>query len=178
MTIKTIVLEGPDDSGKSTLAFALQEHLGCNIVTIGDKPKTLRDAIFFCEEYIRMRKSGDIMDRCTPISELIYRGIFGNALLTPADLVLCLQACKNDVVFVHCRPAVPNMPVVKHDYDTIEYVEQLRKAQALIRESYALLFAKMTLEGFTVIEYDYQNMSLEQLFQEIKNVATLPQSVQ
>lgn len=70
------------------------------------------------------------------------------------------------------------MPVVKHDYDTIEYVEQLRKAQALIRESYALLFAKMTLEGFTVIEYDYQNMSLEQLFQEIKNVATLPQSVQ
>lgn len=175
---KTLVLEGPDDSGKSTLAIALQEHLGCPIISIGDRPKTLRDAIFYCEEFVNRRKSGDIMDRCTPISELIYRGIFGNPLLSPADLVMVLNACKQDVVFIHCRPAVPNNPMPKHDYDTVEYIEQLRKAQTIIRESYAVLFARMALDGFTVIEYDYQNMSLEQLFQEIKNVATLPQSVQ
>lgn len=178
MTIRTLVLEGPDDSGKSTLAIALQEHLGCPIISIGDRPKTLQDALSYCEEFIFRRKSGAIMDRCTPISELIYRSIFGEPLVPPASLVTVLKICKNDVVFIHCRPAVPNMPMPKHDYDTVEYIEQLRKAQMIIRESYAVLFARMALDGFTVIEYDYQNMSLEQLFQEIKNVATLPQSVQ
>jgi energy-coupling factor transporter ATP-binding protein EcfA2 len=175
---KTIVLEGPDDSGKSTLARALQEHIGCRIITIDDRPKTLRDAIYYCEEFVNRRQSGDIMDRATPISELIYRSIFGEPLLSPADLVMVLNVCKNDMVFIHCRPAVPNIPMPKHDYDTIEYVEQLRKSSLVIREAYAFLFAKMAHEGFTVIEYDYQNMSLEQLFQEIKNVTTLPSSVQ
>lgn len=102
-----VILEGADNSGKSTLAKRLSKDLGIDAVHPGGPPKNIIEVIARCEEQSAVfglsTEVDVIFDRVTCISDLIYRGrpeydrifeIFHRQLKT----------AKN-VIIVYCRPS-------------------------------------------------------------------------
>lgn len=102
-----VVLEGADNSGKSTLAQRLSKDLGIDVVHPGGPPKNIVEVIARCNEQSQVFQLSTevdfIFDRITCISDLIYRsrpefdrvfGIFQGQL----------KSMKN-VVIIYCRPS-------------------------------------------------------------------------
>lgn len=102
-----VILEGADNSGKSTLAKKLGQGLKIDVVHPGGPPKNIIEVIARCEEQSAVFDlSTDvniIFDRVTCISDLIYRGrpeynkifkCFHKQLMTAEN-----------VVVIYCRPS-------------------------------------------------------------------------
>lgn len=167
---RAIILEGPDESGKSTLAEQLGQLTGYPTISIGPKPLTAEQARSFCRSFVSNANKAVIMDRCTPISELVYRSQLGGGLLREMELLAYLYDAHQRArpVFVLCRPTVLPMPEAKHDYDSPELVERLRKTQDTIREAYDTLFCLMEKMGYDVRVYVHEVTTPEQLLKEIQ----------
>lgn len=91
----TIVIEGCDGTGKTTIANILAKRYGCDVVHMtGDDPK---DYEFY---YHSLRKTKVIYDR-NAIGELVYPYVFGRraALLCEDAESLVRKAKINDVKF-------------------------------------------------------------------------------
>ena len=75
-----IILEGPDNSGKSTLAEAIQAKLGWEISHAGDActPETVEARML---QDINNMQTEIIMDRSCIISETVYAPCLGNPVL-------------------------------------------------------------------------------------------------
>ena len=97
------------------------------------------------------------MDRCTPISELVYRQVFGGYVVTPQELWDILDTSHRYAkpVFVYCRPKWINPPQPKQGYDTPELIQILRDSFASTLDIYGKVFDEMTPRGYNVVRYDY-----------------------
>lgn len=73
-----VVLEGADNSGKSTLAKKLSSEFSIEVVHPGGPPKNISDALLRCNEQAIILNSSDsvsfVYDRITCISDFVYRG--------------------------------------------------------------------------------------------------------
>jgi hypothetical protein len=73
---KSLVLEGPDNSGKSTLARALSAKFKMPIIQAGPPPRRLDHLKTCCEYQVSwMMDRGCIFDRVTPISHQCYHDV-------------------------------------------------------------------------------------------------------
>lgn len=171
---RTIILEGPDESGKTTLAHGLSAITGASVIEIGPHPPTREAVLLFCETFLEAVSHGVIMDRCTPMSELVYRQVFGGEVVTPAELHQVLYAAHDKAapVFVQCRPSVISPPVVKRDYDTPAGVERLQRSFLKVLQVYDDLFIEMAQNGFIILQYDYLTMTVDSLAEEIEKCLT------
>lgn len=131
-----IVLEGPDNAGKSTLASMLAKDLGIEVVHPGGPPANIADALVRCGEQAMLFQLGEsvsfIYDRVTCISDQIYRGTrtynvaFG---LFQQDLKSEIE--NGNAILVYCRP--PNYVVkdfsghVTKAHETEEVVEHAKR---------------------------------------------------
>ena len=118
-----IIIEGPDNAGKSTLAQELGNLLKYPVFHAGGPPETNELAIKFCFQQIKLLDYAVILDRVTPISRQIYENRFSDPELT--DFLKTMATNKNTII-IYCRP--PNetlMDMDNHqikDHDSSEHI--------------------------------------------------------
>jgi len=126
-----IVLEGPDGSGKSSLAKVLSDKLDRPIFHPGPKP--FDDEALAKDEQtcITKLRQGFICDRITQISHYVYsRVIRKSCVVTDYELENFVNfAADSGFIFIFCYPTdmismVDNQTVEEHD--TLEHLSKVR----------------------------------------------------
>ena len=142
-----IIVEGPDNSGKSTLISKLVEELG---LTLLDRPHgppkdptELRKRIKTLENHYNNKKA--IIDRHPLIGESIYGPILRNRnMLNEIQDYPELRRTfwSSDFFIIYCRPPMDKiMNMETHqvkDYDTPEHLKALKRNVVRIVDSYDL----------------------------------------
>lgn len=105
-----IILEGPDNAGKTSLANRLKHELGPRVDYFhpGGKPDGV-DAEGQCVEeqlYTLANSSSIIMDRCTPISQRVYNP---DPELDKWRAHMWLRYLDLDVLVIYCRPSIDRL---------------------------------------------------------------------
>lgn len=99
-----IILEGPDGSGKTTLANLISKQTGYQLLH-RTQPKTEEDKKRMMDEYIQVMKSGKnlIMDRSW-YSEMVYGPVMRDAsvITYPQMYELERLAAKYGAIVIHC----------------------------------------------------------------------------
>jgi hypothetical protein len=151
-----IILEGMDNSGKSTLG----KLIGLPIVNPGGKPKDEAQENLMMSEQLMLALLGSdvVQDRVTCISQQVYRGRVGDARYGGfAERMLCGYK----VFLIYCRPPTDVIMdfsghVIKDYEDPADVDRVMRSAHHLIT-SYDKLMSKLPH-----IRYDYTNCRTEQ----------------
>lgn len=157
-----IVIEGAENSGKSTLAKKLSEALGLEVVHPGGAPKNIAEAIYRCSEQHVASLSGSfvsfIYDRVTCISDKIYRGkpqyhsIFNEYLTFMMD-------DEQNVIFIFCRASDERMKCFDDhemkEHDTVEAIEYAKDNISRIIKEYDDLIAEH-VDKPNVCRYDFE----------------------
>lgn len=105
-----IILEGPDNAGKTSLANRLKHELGPRVDYFhpGGRPDGV-DAEGQCVEeqlYTLANSSAIIMDRCTPISQRVYNP---DPELDKWRAHMWLRYLDLHVLVIYCRPSIDRL---------------------------------------------------------------------
>ena len=156
--MKSIILEGIDGTGKSTLALALAEKLGFAIVHAGGPPGSDSEAIRCCVSQQDYIDSGDwILDRVTPISRQCYELHIGDD--HRMELQTSLKRMLDDVVVIWCDTNVRHHEVKEHD--TEEHIKHIADNHDEIQRNYINMMDSLAERGYAVLHYDYQTDRLD-----------------
>lgn len=145
-----IILEGFDESGKSTLAKQLSEITGFKVLHPGKRPIDIDDAIEMMQEQKGLLAFAShcdlIMDRVTCISSFCYTwgstDIFAKYQIQITD--------SKHIIVIHCKYNGEKLTVSEHDRDGS--VDIARKNKDAIIARYNNLF-----KHIKHIEYDYKD---------------------
>ena len=121
--MKHIIIEGPDNSGKSTLAERLSRYLGLEIVKSKGREKYPGEMSNRVKRYNELQ-GPLIFDRHPVVSHGLYYTIETN---TPVDLQLIEEFYCQRHLIIYCRP-LKGRGMEGHqlkEYDTQEYIEQI-----------------------------------------------------
>ncbi|MCA1800495.1 MAG: hypothetical protein LC687_04585 [Actinobacteria bacterium] len=166
--MSVIILEGPDCSGKSTLAHELKAQIqGSQIVHPGKPPSSFPALMMLCASAITKASSDNlyICDRVTPISEMVYRPLrLGtDSMNHPYRIVPILmdaisRLIEQGAIFVYCRPPESALNSSEHaasEYDTADTLSVVRAHSAHILDTYDSLMHIIQHLGGQVLTYDY-----------------------
>lgn len=135
----SIVIEGFDTCGKSTLVKALSERLGMNTYHPGGPAKDMQHAIECSEHQLNLAKVGTIMDRITPISRLCYQT--GHALpLGVHEIVVLagyLHQIKKHAQVIWCVRYSGKHTTDMKPYDTEEHLKDIQNRAEHINSMYS-----------------------------------------
>lgn len=164
-----IIVEGPDNSGKSTLIKQLREDLGVRLITpIAQGPtrsmKDLYDRTYYIiDQAIRNKSDKIIVDRINLISEDIYgpicrqRNLWDSMAKEKQKLWSSLNLLNPFIIY--CRPSnevLENMETHQVKvYDTPEHLKSIQEKQGLIVRAYDNYFANWKYYNF--FRYDYND---------------------
>lgn len=158
-----IILEGPDNSGKSTLARELANLTRYLVIHPGGAPIDAAHEIQCMEEQFKQSGLNVIHDRVTCISQPVYntmRNTSGPSIGTCKHIFKLLNHRHN--LIIYCRP--PNEIVlsmqnhVVKSHDSPEHIKLVEANQEKLVASYDLLFSLVPH-----IKYDYTIDSAEDL---------------
>jgi len=157
-----VVVEGPDNAGKTTLAMFLAKQLRAAYVKV-ERPKAGVDLMRFqrildvAEPY-----SGFVVaDRHVAISEPIYGTIIrGGHQLPSADINWCLNQID---VIIYCRPAVDKIASSISDRPQMEGV--VENTRAIVRAYDEYMLEVHLDQRHLLRRYDYENDKSEHLVQ-------------
>lgn len=128
-----IILEGMDNSGKSTLAA----KFGLEVIHPGPPPKTWGEEQNCLNEQLKNARLPVVMDRVTCISSQVYKNrLFDKLYMDFLDRMLATPHC----VLVYCRP--PDEVVLNFDthvvkaHDTKEHLQKVKDNAKRYLESY------------------------------------------
>lgn len=175
-----IIIEGPDNSGKSTLINSLVKDFN---LLIADKPhgppKNIMDLVSRTTKLLlRQDSTRYILDRHPLFSESVYGPILRDKNLWESnkpikDLLLTIlnQANSEGTVFIiYCRP--PDEIVLNLDthqiksYDTIEHLEGLKNKSHEILEAYDNLMSSWANFKYNYKEKDSYKLLTKKLRKE------------
>lgn len=125
-----IVLEGPDGSGKTTLARHITQHVPLTYTPGAGPEQYPGEIIERARRYLRLDMC--LFDRHPIISQPIYGRFREGATMIPQDLVDELYRQKP--LFIYCYGQAGAHEV--KDYDTPEHVAMIRKFDDNIRNAY------------------------------------------
>jgi len=138
-----LIVEGPDASGKSTLARLISQRSGLPLYLAGGKPRDDEEMWRMIEDQAMAVDSEWIVDRVSCISQQVYR----DGLFMREDLMSIAQDLAERHVLVYCRPPMSVLKdPTKHEwkaYDTEEWKAQILAHQASYVERYDILMAKL-----------------------------------
>ncbi len=163
-----IIVEGMDNSGKTTLVQRLSIDLKLLVLNNRRRPKEAQDI----KDYVDMitplcRTFPTILDRFAPISEPIYGPICRNShLLTEGEVHDLLQhiSIYNKPLVIYCRPDKDR--ILKFD-DSIEQMDGVIKHAPALVEAYDRSMKNLQMNWFTVFYYDWEFDSYDSLVHQI-----------
>lgn len=178
-----IIVEGPDNSGKSTLITYLSQRFGLkkfkNIrsgppVNAADLYSRTR---YMVEQCIKTRSNNFILDRLNLISETIY-----GPICRGKDLWQSIYKDKQDLLtsisnmhpfYIYCRPPIEKiLDMSTHqekEYDTPEHLMKVNGELKSIIQAYDNYFASFEGDYYHFHKYDYtKESSLELLITKLQ----------
>lgn len=140
-----LIIEGPDASGKSTLARVIAKASGAKLHLSGPSPKNEDDMRSMVLDQAKAVDDGKIIDRVSCISQQIYReGLFFRADLQ-SEAIRLAKSKKN--LLVYCRPPDTILHNPRYhewkDYDTEEWKATVLANQASYVRRYDFLMASI-----------------------------------
>lgn len=165
-----IAIEGPDNSGKSTLAEELSRYFYCQLIHPGGPPKSKHERLVKMSEQLHMchlcfqnRAPIVVYDRITCISDPIYRfDLYNTMCRTFRDSMIFFGA-----FVIYCRPSTDILMAVQNHlvkpHDTEEQVERVKKHQKAFIDLYDAI---MSNTQYTL--YDYMVNDVSELINSIK----------
>lgn len=155
-----IVLEGPDNSGKSTLASFISSELGLPIRS-SEGPEKYPGEI---DERVRRYDLMDdiIFDRHPCVSQEIYRQF--NPSQSPVDRGLLGEFYRKGAIFVYCADRGLDGHVTKAEYDTEEHLRRIQANHNKIVVEYEKWASKYALVWYHV------GLSMQTILQVIKGI--------
>lgn len=157
-----VIIEGPDGTGKSTLARRLAIELGSVVVSCGPGPRSDKELYAHLRNQFAILSacSPVVMDRCTAVSHLVYSSI--EKSLDDHDHMTLLGNITDmrvlGVQFVLCVTDKPSH-VIK-DYDTAEKIENIDR-------NYCSLVARYNELLGDAIRFDFTSDTVEQLLERL-----------
>lgn len=162
--MKSIIIEGFDGCGKSTLARQLGQYFNMGVHTIGGRPKN--DDIAFEMSTYQLgiaQHSRVIFDRVTCISRMCYEENIKNSHLL--DLQEHMDFLANRCIVVWATvPKNMEMHEIK-PYDDEAHLRYIDNNAARIKENYLQI-----MDSLNHIHYDFTEMTINELIEEINNV--------
>lgn len=163
-----IILEGPDHSGKSTLAAELAKNLGIPVTHPGGAPKTTSEEANCMMQQIELASHKIIHDRVTCISQPVYNTMRGDGVNSDHYLPYIRQFEQHrSVVIIFCRPPLHTMlNMENHEvkaHETVEHVRMVEKTQRQLVAAYDGIMANIMH-----IKYDYTCMTAYYLIKQLQ----------
>jgi len=157
--MKSIIIEGFDGCGKSTLAKQLGRFYNLGIHVIGGKPKSndiAKEMSWY--QCLIAKHSLAIFDRVTCISRLCYELDMNE--LHRAMLLRDLSYLESSCIFIWTT--VPNEVHEIKEYDTDEHIKHITENRDIIKANY-----HSVMTSIDHIHYDYTDMPMDDLLNEI-----------
>ena len=151
-----IIIEGPDGSGKTTLANTISRQTGYPVIH-RSQPKTEEEKKLMMQEYVDTIKRGTnaIFDRCW-YSEMVYGPIMRDASVIsyPEMYELERMLAKHGAIVIHCtdKPEVLWRRATRRGEDYITNVD----THVDICKGFEQLFSVPHL--IPVVKYDYKEV--------------------
>lgn len=151
-----IILEGPDNSGKSTLGAGLKSLLGWkfehgkrfHVYDISDHG---RGEAVYREALVQLTPRPIILDRCYAIGENIYGPIVrGHNNLNHRALDILRTLANSQSLIIYCRPPIENIVGT-----TKEEMPGVKENLEAITKTYDRVMDVLEKSGAFVIRYDY-----------------------
>lgn len=152
-----IIIEGPDNSGKSGITNFLTRDLGVPSYHAGGPPKSkediMRRALFLLDNYGKY-----IFDRAALISEPVYSILRPGGSLLADEEHLYKRLRDLNPIIIFCRPPMENLlRMEKHivkEHDTPEHVDAVQKNAVQLIARYDLVMEEAHLPPH--IKYNYE----------------------
>lgn len=150
-----IVVEGFDNSGKTTLA----NKIGLPVIHPGPAPKSKKAETIYMMSQLAVANSLVVYDRITCISSMVYR----NRLLQNPYIYYLKKMLKHkQFVIIYCRPPIKTITNfdehVRKVYDTDAYVRKLMKTAEDVVHRYDFV-----MTHFSHLKYDYTKESPDEV---------------
>lgn len=160
MSKLSIIVEGMDGTGKSTLIKHLAHRYGLTIVESGGPPKDLPDLINWCRlQYAHIKLGGVIMDRVSSISQPCYNDDIDSWTIDfLVDQMYHLLGFKHTRL-IYCRPPTDViLSLENHEIksrDSKELIDYIENNADKILDKYDSTMERLALMGMSYSEYDY-----------------------
>lgn len=161
----TIIIEGPDNSGKSTLAATLAKRLGCPVVHSEKPDSSWGVNQTLLHSYRQLRPQRAILDRVYAISEYIYGNVVrdGSALGEYHKEAL-MDLYQRPHLIIYCRPQLKTIL----DNQGRPQMEGVLEKHAKIVEEYDILMSEIAPHT-NLTWYDWEEDNLDNLTTQCKN---------
>lgn len=160
-----VIVEGMDNSGKTTLVRQLSEDCRLLVMNNRRRPKTRQDILDYVAGVVPLaQRFPVILDRFAPISEPIYGPICRNTeLLTRDDISQCLLRVTAEqpkpAVIIYCRPRATTIL----QFGPIPQMEGVIENGRALLQAYDETMKKLGSFWFTVLYYDWEHDSYSSL---------------
>lgn len=158
-----IIVEGMDNTGKSTLFLRLSKDLKLLAINNQKRPQSINETALYLEGVLRLASNFPvIVDRWQAISEPIYGPICRNHHLyaktnLEAQLRFLIQAA--NPLIIHCRP--PDSVILNFG-DSNQMDGVIKHAKELLK-TYDNYMGNLVAMGFRVMNYDWTTEPYENL---------------
>lgn len=151
-----IILEGADNSGKTTLANALRENSSLTYFHPGGPPGSKENELACMVEQREVLYNGIssvVMDRCTAISQQVYAP---ETVMNQVRKAWLTDVLATGTLLVYCRPGTDWLMSFEHftwrDGESEEHKKLILEKQHTFIERYDAV-----MHGLPHIGYDYRN---------------------
>lgn len=160
-----IILEGPDNSGKSTLAHLLSKELSMAVIHPGSAPGNKAEELKMILSQLSLMDAPVIHDRVTFISNMVYNIFRGEN--TGTNYGRYCREIRPPSKIIFCRPEYSDLlsmdnHVIK-DYDTRSHIDMINKNAIQIVTAYDYI-----MQFIPHIKYDYRNSKIDLILKYIE----------
>lgn len=179
MINRSIIIEGPDSSGKTTLIGQLEKIFEVISEHDGGPPQCAEDVLDKIQNNLRKLINPTLCDRSFFISEVIYASVLKSDTRYPTNVektreMRTILYNHHKPIIIFCRPATDTMlKMDNHEvksHETEEHVKAVNMNQVNLISAYDLERSEI-LSGdldVDIIGYDYENDSFEILVKTLK----------
>jgi hypothetical protein len=157
-----IILEGPDNSGKTTLGKHLADAMKLQLIHGGGPPVDLNEALARVKLVMSYPKPA-IYDRVIQIGEGIYGPICNRKALFNTRTALSKLQSRHTPLIIYCRPPTNRIITLEEkDFrpgEEVDHIKSIKENQGKIIKAYDELFAEVPH-----IKYNYMTHTLADLY--------------
>lgn len=160
-----IIIEGPDNSGKSTLVRRLRQSSSHRHVSMlegrtMDHDEMRRRSFAVLRDAEAEPTKGILCERFHPISDMVYRTLYGGRrAFNPTEFKSICQSLAQTAVIVHCRPPLSvamGTALTEKGDDDPEWVASIQRSMPLLYEAYDRTMNKLAwFSKVPVVRYDH-----------------------
>lgn len=152
-----IIIEGPDNAGKTTLAKLLSKLISFEVIHAGSRPKSQGEVDRRYMEAIGNCDRNVIQDRNFIVGQAVYGKVMNDNFVPMEDAINKLA--KSGAIYIYCRPAnnvlldLDNHDMKPHD-NKEDFDIVMDKAEQII-ELYDDLHLELGKRGMSISKHDY-----------------------